>query len=258
MSHFTVMVKLDSEDRTLDDVMEPFCEQSEIDFDDSTDEVNDVWNPNEPMDVHINKRYSDGVEFIYADGIVWYDVGKREFTYDKHIDRYEAGQIVPILVQDAFKDKAEFAEEYFGYKELNGRYGHWYNPDARWDWWVVGGRWRHMLTLKKGVKAEWPDAGQNGTFGEEANEKIPKGETCVDVARFKDIDFAKSFGKTERFSTYSVLDENGDWHEAGSMGWFGMSNASDEEQDEFHKEYVKDHLEGTDPETIITVVDCHI
>ena len=259
MSHFTVMIKLDPEStETIEDVMEPFCEQSEIDFDDSTDEVNDIWNPNEPMDIHIDKRYGDGVEFIYVDGVVWYDVKKREFTYDKHIDRYEASQIVPILVQDAFKNKAEFAKEYFGYQELEGRYGHWYNPDARWDWWVLGGRWRRMLTLKKGAKEEWPDAGENGTFGEEANEKIPKGETCVDVARFKDIEFSKSFGKTERFSTYSILDENGDWHEAGSMGWFGMSNASDEECAKHHDEYHKNHLEGTDPETIIAVVDCHI
>ena len=259
MSHFTVMVKLDPESQeTIDDAMEPFCEQSEIDFDDSTDEVNDIWNPNEPMDIHINKRYDD-VEFIYVDGVVWYDVEKREFTYDKHIDRYESGEIVPILVQDAFKDKTEFAEEYFGYTiDEHGRYGHWYNPDAKWDWWVLGGRWRRMLTLKKGVKPEWPDAGENGVFGEAGNTKIPKGETCVDVARFKDIDFAKSFGKTERFSTYSVLDERGDWHEAGSMGWFGISNASEEEEDEFHREFVKDHLEGTDPETIIAIVDCHI
>ena len=258
MSHFTVMVKLDPENKlTIEDVMGPFCEQSEIDFDDCTDEVNDTWDPNEPMDVHINKGHDDE-EFVYADGILWYDVEQREFRYKCHIDSHESGKIVAILVQNAYNNKAEFAEGYFGYKEFEGRYGHWHNPDARWDWWVLGGRWRRMITLKKGVKAEWPEEGENGTFGEKANAKIPKGETCVDVARFKDIDFSKSFGEKKEFSTYSVLDENGDWHEAGSMGWFGISNASEEEKakhyDEFHKEY----LEGTDPETIIAVVDCHI
>ena len=258
MSHFTVMIKLDPESpETIDDVMEPFCEQSEIDFDDCTGEVDDIWNANKPTNVSIYERH-DKELFVDAFGIVWYDIDKGDFTYHRELKDYKAGKIVPILVQDAFKDKDHFAEDYFGYRKHEDKYGHWYNPDARWDWWVLGGRWRRMLTLKKGAKEEWPDAGENGTFGEEANEKIPKGETCVDVARFKDIDFSKSFGKTERFSTYSVLNEEGNWHEAGSMGWFGMSNASDEEQDNHHDEYHKNHLEGTDPETIIAVVDCHI
>ena len=26
-----------------------------------------------------------------------------------------------------------------------------YNPDARWDWWVIGGRWRYQLKVPKGV-----------------------------------------------------------------------------------------------------------
>ena len=26
-----------------------------------------------------------------------------------------------------------------------------YNPDSKWDWWVIGGRWAGMLPLKPGV-----------------------------------------------------------------------------------------------------------
>ena len=28
--------------------------------------------------------------------------------------------------------------------------GYWRNPNARWDWWVIGGRWRGLLLLRPG------------------------------------------------------------------------------------------------------------
>lgn len=32
--------------------------------------------------------------------------------------------------------------------EKQGDYGYWYNPNAKWDWWTVGGRWSGLLHLK--------------------------------------------------------------------------------------------------------------
>jgi hypothetical protein len=34
-----------------------------------------------------------------------------------------------------------------------GRFGRKTNPDAKWDWWVIGGRWDQNLLLKDGSKA---------------------------------------------------------------------------------------------------------
>ena len=31
-----------------------------------------------------------------------------------------------------------------------GRYGYWQNPNAKWDWWVTGGRWADFLKDKNG------------------------------------------------------------------------------------------------------------
>lgn len=44
----------------------------------------------------------------------------------------------------------EFARDYHGYEKYNGRIGHWTNPNAKWDWWVAGGRWSGQLLLKSG------------------------------------------------------------------------------------------------------------
>lgn len=34
--------------------------------------------------------------------------------------------------------------------ELTGKRGHWTNPNAKWDWYVLGGRWAGYFTLKPG------------------------------------------------------------------------------------------------------------
>jgi len=54
----------------------------------------------------------------------------------------------------------EFVESYHGQSErdpLKNRYGYWENPNCKWDWWEVGGRWSGYFTLKglkKGLKGK--------------------------------------------------------------------------------------------------------
>ncbi|AOQ24615.1 hypothetical protein MTAT_19600 [Moorella thermoacetica] len=56
----------------------------------------------------------------------------------------------------------QFARDYYGYEEHEGKFGYWQNPNAKWDWWQIGGRWKRKLLV-------------NGTW--------------VDSARIKDIDW---------------------------------------------------------------------
>ena len=39
------------------------------------------------------------------------------------------------------------------------------------------------------------------------------------------------------FSTYAVLTPDGEWHEPGEMGWWGISHASDEEEKKYKMWY---------------------
>lgn len=172
--------------------------------------------------------------------------------------------------------------------EKTGKRGYWENPNRKWDWYVIGGRWTGMLKLKPNAEGE---IGEPGTFNEPA-----EGGYC-DSALIKDIDFEgmqkesaaereenwadyqkalkakedltwrritmgindkttkESYMARSTFSTFAVL-MNGKWYQKGEMGWFGV--ASDEkDQDKWQDEFDK-LLKELPPDTRITIVDCHI
>jgi hypothetical protein len=80
-----------------------------------------------------------------------------------------------------FSDFAQFAEDE-GYEEHEGKFGYWENPNAKWDWYVLGGRWSGMFKLKPG---------SNGTVGEGGLFSSPGGPGTADAAFKKDIDFTE-------------------------------------------------------------------
>lgn len=172
--------------------------------------------------------------------------------------------------------------------DKDGNYWTTSNDDAKWDWYQVGGRWAGFFQVKAGAEAE---RGEDGVFS------AGKTRNGADVVKVKDIDWSamdatekKQRGKyydeemakpdpDRRFvweddrdavlkmtrdeyvnqpvthCTFAVL-HDGRWYERGSMGWFGM--VSDEKaSDQWESEWRK-LVEGLDPETEVTVVDCHI
>lgn len=61
-----------------------------------------------------------------------------------------------------------------------------------------------------------------------------------------------------KFSTYAVLTPDGEWYEPGKMGWWGISNATPEQETEFEKSYEEKFIKTANPEWKLTIVDCHI
>lgn len=51
------------------------------------------------------------------------------------------------LYKDDYESFDQFLKGYYGYEELNGKVIRWTNPNYKWDWWMVGGRWRGMLMI---------------------------------------------------------------------------------------------------------------
>lgn len=47
-------------------------------------------------------------------------------------------------------DFDKWVTEYHGYHkdELIGKYGYWHNPNSKWDWYQIGGRWTGFFKLK--------------------------------------------------------------------------------------------------------------
>jgi hypothetical protein len=50
--------------------------------------------------------------------------------------------------------------------------------------------------------------------------------------------------------------KDGEWHERGSMGWFGC--VSDEKDKEDWFKQVSDLIDSLPDDTLMTVCDCHI
>ena len=75
----------------------------------------------------------------------------------------------------------------------NGNHLTTYNPNSKWDWYSIGGRWRNLLLTKidnKDVVAAMSlEDVLNG--GSNLKKEVPEGYKWVDGARIKDIDFNK-------------------------------------------------------------------
>jgi hypothetical protein len=69
---------------------------------------------------------------------------------------------------DEFKDGMTAAQimhwYYGGEANENGDWGHWRNPNAKWDWYQVGGRWTGLLKLKE-TTLEAVEASGDGSPG---------------------------------------------------------------------------------------------
>lgn len=160
-----------------------------------------------------------------------------------------------------------------------GKYESHYNPDSKWDWWEIGGRWTGnfgMYDAQKDPKNYEPCNICNGTgmrndqIGIEARKADPKytcnacsgtGKTMKWRLEWPDkdntaiiSDFLKLSDVRSRFP-FAVVTPDGVWHEKGEMGWFGMSHNNKEE-----KKWVKEVQELLDQhkDHWIIGVDCHI
>lgn len=178
--------------------------------------------------------------------------------------------------------------------DKDGNYITQYNDDAKWDWYQVGGRWAGFFIPKKGTTSG--EKGEISLLTSAQDKKDFATNDAVDVIQVKDIDWVamddaekarrlaywleqQEKPAKERFMwadnrdelllmgrnqyvdqpvdhcTFAVL-HNGVWYERGDMGWWGMV-ANKKEEGVWEKEFKK-LIESLDPDTEVTVVDCHI
>ena len=172
------------------------------------------------------------------------------------------------------EDLYEKAREYYDNEEYDeeGNMIAYYNPNSKWDWWTIGGRWsggffngQDTIQLKdfpENIDTSLPEEELIKLYPKEYEdyEKLTKKGTdyCKPEYYQKAYpDFATYLVKVIVATTYAVLDENGEWHEPGEMGWFS-SSATYEQQIEFNNNYYKNFIENKDKNLYFTLVDCHI
>lgn len=188
--------------------------------------------------------------------------------------------------REHYLDKNASDEECYEYMaddykvDTNGNLLSTYNPKSKWDWWEPGGRFSGTLKNKDGNRI---DEGRikDLVFDLDKSEyryrlrywdvvvndsPLKPGETeDYFFNMFKKEYYIHRYGNAETyarimasFSTYAVVTPDGEWHAPGDMGWFGMSDESDEAWVYWVDNYHDRFIEKSDPDWIMTIVDCHI
>lgn len=168
-----------------------------------------------------------------------------------------------------YEDIDTFAYEYYGYKKdvETGKYGYWENPNAKWDWYVIGGRWRNSLLKKDGTRCNYSEL-KNIDWETMRDLAAKEAEKTWDanpqgIERYfsgiEKNDTRESYIKREsEFSTYAVITPDGEWHSKGKMGWFGISSETEEESNEWSNSFYDTFIKNADTELVLVIVDCHI
>lgn len=136
------------------------------------------------------------------------------------------------------------------------------NPDGRWDWYTVGGRWsgkfdpdRNRNVLRIG-EIDWTnldrrariDAGTEwDRLSSEAPERI--GNTTRD-------EYVDAVAPTY-LPTAALLTADGEWREPSRIGWFGTSYNETMSESEWAREW-SERVREADPDTVLVLVDCHV
>lgn len=198
MSHATVMVKLTAKrlaahrvherglvtrsaiDTALAEMMAPYNEQGDDKrfrvFEDEEDEIRQRYATESTTKI----RTPEG-DLLWSWDNRFRVPGSFGMGSDTHRTPADC-QEVEVPFKELYPTLEAFAEDYIGHSERDPqhkRYGHWHNPNAKWDWYVIGGRWRGYFPIKPGVTAT---IGEAGAFDNEAT----PGHS--DIVKIGDID----------------------------------------------------------------------
>ena len=98
-----------------------------------------------------------------------------------------------------------FALDYFRYQERNGKYGCEMNPKALYDYYTLGGRWKHILPIREeGVKTTQELSEERG----EAT-TLKQGKIHANVTKVKFIDWKFIQKQAEHKLAVEYLTEEG-------------------------------------------------
>lgn len=326
MSHFTVLVIGDNVDEQLAPYQENNmgdCPREYMAFTDTEDEMLEEYNTGTQTRVVME----DG-SYLSPYDEAFRKAGESRFGSNTHeVPAHLEQREVPF--KELYATFEEFAEDYHGCGERDpetNRYGYWENPNRKWDWYQVGGRWTGYFKLKPGAIGEtgspglltgraepgYVDSCRLGDIDFETQRATARAEAAAAYDKYlavtaehgvpqdfsfyrekhgEDLDVARkeywsqasmqalreadlvpwSATVSETYGcgreayierdvasvgvTFAVV-KDGVWYEKGSMGWWGM--VADEKDQNIWNEQFQKLLADLPPETLVTVVDCHI
>lgn len=272
MSHFTVAV-FTSVDQDMDTLLEPFYEGLEV----------EPYVSMTQDDIITEER--NKMQRIYKNQYVEWSKDKAAYKSRNNTEHIKYLETLPERMKRSDEEIYQDVISWYNENDVDedGSVLSTYNPDSKWDWYEIGGRWQGMLMLKP------------GKTGERGNPGIGvKMTQHYDSAHANDVDFAKMrrdqirhlvpyahalkngyysekymrqkypteqeyIQQNSGFSTYAVITPDGEWHAPGDMGWFAMSSETADErrmwEDDYYDRFIKPAITYN---WRITIVDCHI
>lgn len=267
MSHFTVAV-IHKPEQSIEELLAPYSEHIEVEpyvYETKTEMIQEM------------KNLADDIRYRIKHGTI---EEKTSSYHDVVLEAFTDEEFYQACIEWHRIDKERIDE--------NGNWLTTYNPESKWDWWVIGGRFSGMLKVPRDrlpedivnyledddvywITDEAPirlvDFSPNNEVYD-AYYKWWKDYVDNDDAPWEDLynknyyknyyanaeDYAK---RSSRFNTFAVITPDGKWHERGEMGWFACSSDTPEESKNWDDNYYK-FIENAEPNDIMTIVDCHI
>lgn len=286
MSHFSVAVFTKPNGKTVDQLLAPYYEGIEM----------------KPYIKYTRQQAIDAMrkeirEYMESDMYNRYLEDPEKYKEDcseahfKHISTYHK-RLNWTDEQCYEKQKLWFDEDMI---DEEGNLLSTYNPNSKWDWYSIGGRFPGKLKANKGKHGEGSafrsNPKVNGEFDsarvgdidfsmdmdsynkairwwEVVIDKCPlkEGENEEDFDTFYNENYFKEYYRDKETyakicascNTYAVIDPDGKWHEKGEMLYFGISTETADESLDWDLHYKERFLDTADPDWTLTIVDCHI
>lgn len=215
MSHFLVTVFHSPNGRNVEDLLAPYDESIEMPRYIRYTKAQAIENQRQDYINYLNsplyKKYLSDPEKY-----------KSECRNDAHIKYLESfPEKLKYTDEQLYEEYAKFWEE--DCIDEEGNLWSTYNPNSKWDWYSIGGRWNGVLKTKD---------------GKNTNEAL-----------ISEVDWDKSI-------PFAYITPKGLWKEKGEMLWFGMT-ANEISQEEWNKQFLS-FVDSLPKNTIATIVDCHI
>jgi hypothetical protein len=190
-------------------------------------------------DEDLKNKLSERTEDIKTNNHISFDNELRE-----HIDKawkkyaYE----ISIEMEEKHPDKnktIENCEECGG----SGICKTTYNPNSKWDWWRIGGRWNGRIRNKY-------RGGEDGGFNFNKEFETVKENMSSVFNLLKDYEIDKEL---EHIYPFAILTPEGEWIEKGNMGWWGIVT---NEKEDWKKSVISIYEKYKN--NLIISLDCHI
>lgn len=152
MSHFTVLVITDNPDN-LEKLMAPYqennmgdCPKEYLVFVDEEQEYRDRYETG--LEKRVKLANGELVERYDRRCYVEVSKNRREWQLP------EGAEEVEVPIKELYSSEDDYVAASCDYEidKETGKRGYWENPNRKWDWYVVGGRWDGLLLCKDGTR----------------------------------------------------------------------------------------------------------